>query len=264
MLRFPQGADSVPKSGLQGRQKEAYLVMEGDYGGQIFLVCPRRMVACTRRVLKALLRELDRIAWGPIQAGDYRYEALAREDGVHGGMGGGKATGDLWLHAEFRYLALYDEILAILTGQREQVDLTLKGRPIPSVPSVLLDIREPEVARAWGVQHVFLRRMIRRISPSGDPHLVAITYLDHPIPWRRQKLQVVSLRAKEPNEDILDLNEGRWLAVHLDREPDWILEAPPEDNRIRTGEECFEAGWGLAKPPTEGELRTWVSSSGPT
>src|SRR4051794_4216032 len=38
---------------------DAALVMEGDYGGQIYLACPLRVVAADEASLKGLLRELD-------------------------------------------------------------------------------------------------------------------------------------------------------------------------------------------------------------
>jgi hypothetical protein len=42
---------------------DAAMVMEGDYGGQIFVACPLRAVTASDEDLEALLHELDRIAW---------------------------------------------------------------------------------------------------------------------------------------------------------------------------------------------------------
>jgi hypothetical protein len=48
----------------QARQDpDAALIMEGDYGGEIYLACPLSTVAASDPALHALLRALDEIAW---------------------------------------------------------------------------------------------------------------------------------------------------------------------------------------------------------
>jgi len=79
---------------------DGIVVLEGDYGGQIYLVAPAVQIACTVDTLQHLLAQLDEIAW-PHDDGcgaHVYYERQATGTGIVGGMGGGAVTGDLWLH----------------------------------------------------------------------------------------------------------------------------------------------------------------------
>ena len=42
---------------------DAAVVMEGDYGGSIYLTCPARLVHCDEPTLRQLLRDLDKHDW---------------------------------------------------------------------------------------------------------------------------------------------------------------------------------------------------------
>ena len=100
-----QGTEYKPLQSLKEARTvgDAYLVMEGDWGGQIYLVCPVNLVNCDEKELDQLLSELDEIAWecnGGEGAGIY-YERRKPGEGIAGGMGGGVATEDLWIHPEF-------------------------------------------------------------------------------------------------------------------------------------------------------------------
>src|SRR3954463_6113611 len=57
---------------------DAALVMEGDYGGQIYVACPLRVVRANEASLERLLRELDALAWecNEGDGGAIRYERL--------------------------------------------------------------------------------------------------------------------------------------------------------------------------------------------
>lgn len=97
----------------------AYLIMEGDWGGQIYLVCPVRLVQVSEETLGQLLAELDQIAW-PGNAGegaDIYYEQQQPGTGVAGGMGGGVATDSLWVHPGFLARGLGDHICCMITGK---------------------------------------------------------------------------------------------------------------------------------------------------
>ncbi len=84
-----------------------WLVLEGDWGGQIYLTVPRRLVGDVSGI-EMLLSELNRIAW-PCNDGEGACASLydpmsydqTADDGVCGGMGGGELTDGLWLHEEF-------------------------------------------------------------------------------------------------------------------------------------------------------------------
>lgn len=78
----------------------SYLIMEGDWGGQIYLSCPVNLVNCSEKGLNALLHELDSAAWKSNEgegAGIY-FECLSPGDAIPGGMGGGIASEGLWIH----------------------------------------------------------------------------------------------------------------------------------------------------------------------
>lgn len=108
-----------------------WLVLEGDWSGQVYLTVPLR---CIPRFVvqktndyeillvgrpeprdyegwiqlirvQRLLRELDRIAW-PCNQGEGRGVSVVRllphhDPVVGGGMGGGRLTDGIWLHDEF-------------------------------------------------------------------------------------------------------------------------------------------------------------------
>jgi hypothetical protein len=68
---------------------ETAAVMEGDSGGEIYLTCPIRLVACSESALTQLLDDIDSIEWNdPSSIGLY-YDVLPVGSGVGGGMGGG-------------------------------------------------------------------------------------------------------------------------------------------------------------------------------
>ena len=78
----------------------SYVVMQGDWGGQIYLTCPIKLVACDEYMLKKILRKLDAMCWGCNggEGADLCYETHVPGDFVSGGMGGGLATDGLWIH----------------------------------------------------------------------------------------------------------------------------------------------------------------------
>jgi hypothetical protein len=100
--------------------KSGWLVLKGDWGGQIYLTVPAKLVGRGADIA-TLLRELDAAAWS-CNEGDgasYYYAKdgrstllaklfkrvgrsdLSRKNWVIGGMGGGYLTDGLWLHEEF-------------------------------------------------------------------------------------------------------------------------------------------------------------------
>ena len=83
---------------------DAYVVMEGDWGGQIYLTAPVRLVRCTMKDLERLLARLDRIAWlcNEGEGCGVFFERHATFEGIPSGMGGGVTTEDVWLHPDLR------------------------------------------------------------------------------------------------------------------------------------------------------------------
>ena len=97
---------------------DGVVILQGDRGGQIYVIAPAARVVCDEAALARLLRDLDEIAWpgSDPAAATLGYERLGEGETVPGGMGGGKVTGDVWVHPELRP---YEEaIRAVLAGTR--------------------------------------------------------------------------------------------------------------------------------------------------
>lgn len=48
---------------------DSYVVMEGDWGGQHYIICPMRLIKCTEEALLQLLKDIDEVEW-PCNKGD--------------------------------------------------------------------------------------------------------------------------------------------------------------------------------------------------
>lgn len=98
-------------------------ILEGDWGGQIYVVVPVKMIRCSEATLRQLLFQLNSEAWpcNENNGASIYYERNPAGSGVAGGMGGGESTGDLWVHSEFDPFA--GQIRAVIDGTRESVNL---------------------------------------------------------------------------------------------------------------------------------------------
>jgi len=107
-----------------------WLVLEGDWGGQIYLTIPPELVSLylSRYPLAAvslLLQEIDRFAWGCNDddgASAYILEPDAEDlefGGIAGGMGGGRLTGSLWLHDGLKQDSEWEELAKLRLGLKE-------------------------------------------------------------------------------------------------------------------------------------------------
>ncbi len=120
------------------KQAEAgYVVLEGDLGGQIYVVCPASRVQCSEADLITLLFDLDYIEWGfgtppkrpmgqegfksPENAADILYDAYQLGDIVPGGMGGGLALKDIWIHNNLIQKNLHSAITDVITGREKRL-----------------------------------------------------------------------------------------------------------------------------------------------
>jgi hypothetical protein len=77
---------------------DAYVIIEGDEGGQIYVVAPVSRIFCGEAELHALRVELDALEWGGEESSAIFYERRPKNTGVPGGMGGGFAGEDIWIH----------------------------------------------------------------------------------------------------------------------------------------------------------------------
>ncbi len=119
-----KGAPYYPLRSLEDAKSvsDGVVIFEGDWGGQIYLVCPAFAVMCPEHWLEVLLHDFNEIAW-PGNDGGARifYERLAIGSGVSGGMGGGRVTAAVWVHRRFVEIGLEPEIREVVGGQRDRV-----------------------------------------------------------------------------------------------------------------------------------------------
>ncbi|ANY67864.1 hypothetical protein BBD42_16325 [Paenibacillus sp. BIHB 4019] len=99
--------------------ENAYLVMEGDYGGEIYLVCPVKIIRCSSQTLSRLLEDIDRLYWEDEDGRGIYFELFNIGDIVSGGMGGGVATNRLWVHEEL--LSIENEISKVIYGKKIRI-----------------------------------------------------------------------------------------------------------------------------------------------
>ena len=109
---------------------DAAVIFEGDDGGQVYLTCPVRNVRCGEEVLRSLLADLDRLAWGQPDRARMQFERRPVGSGVGGGMGGGIVREGPWLHAELDTPGLAAQVVAVLAGERPTLDLRESRRVV--------------------------------------------------------------------------------------------------------------------------------------
>jgi len=110
---YPNLAEALAQGG--------HVILQGDYGGQIYFSCPATKIKCRESGLKKLLDYLDAPAWkDPAGAGIY-FEDRAMNSGVAGGMGGGLAIDDVWLHPELQKLGLEAKVRSFVSGLTDKL-----------------------------------------------------------------------------------------------------------------------------------------------
>ncbi len=98
---------------------DSYAVLEGDDGGQIYVVAPLKVIACSAEVLQQLLEDIDRQTWNDASMSYVHFERLELGSVVGGGMGGGRALSEPWIHET---LAPHRAaILSVLSGSRLRI-----------------------------------------------------------------------------------------------------------------------------------------------
>jgi hypothetical protein len=105
------------------RCEDGVVILEGDYGGQVYLTCPARLVCCPPETLYQLLLDIDSKCW-ECNSGDgagIYFERKPAGSGVWGGMGGGRVHAGLWLHPGVEALGLRPQIEAILAGKQDRL-----------------------------------------------------------------------------------------------------------------------------------------------
>jgi hypothetical protein len=135
-----------------------WVVLEGDWGGQIFLTAPASMIDVSEERLRALLHEIDLEAWGRQGESSLGIHYVGGPLGrvMAGGMGGGVLLDDLWLHPELVQLGWSTAIRDALAGR-------LEALPIPV--TVLDQSQLDALARAFDQADPRLR-----IFVASGPH----------------------------------------------------------------------------------------------
>ncbi len=101
---------------------DGVVVLEGDWGGYIYLVCPALLVQCSVETLTKLLEDLDKLVWGhPDRGRHIYYERQPLGTFIAGGKGGGRVTEGIWIHSCFARYNLQSTIEAIIGGQQESL-----------------------------------------------------------------------------------------------------------------------------------------------
>lgn len=116
-----EGVEYRPLESLEEARKhdDAYLVMEGDYGGQVYLTAPIQEVKCDLSTLESLLQQIDLREWDEEDGTGIFFERMDIGDYVAGGMGGGYADDRLWVHEHLKY---FTEMIAnVLAGRSTSI-----------------------------------------------------------------------------------------------------------------------------------------------
>jgi hypothetical protein len=125
------GSDYVSFGSLAEAQADpdGCVILEGDDGGQLYLVVHAKEVQCDEVTLSTLLRDLDAISW-PANDDDMArvvYERRPVGTTVAGGMGGGVLAASAWIHPSLGSLGLADEVRAVLLGRQERLRAELRA-----------------------------------------------------------------------------------------------------------------------------------------
>jgi len=100
---------------------DATVVMEGDFGGSIYLTCPARIVQCDETTLRQLLHDLDEREWDDPDGAALYFEIAPVGSGVEGGTGGGAVTLGVWLHPALEAMGLRERVEGVITGRRLRI-----------------------------------------------------------------------------------------------------------------------------------------------
>lgn len=101
--------------------KDGVVILEGDDGGQIFVVCSASKVKCSEETLRQLLLDLDAKTWDSPDMTHIYYERRQVGEGVAGGMGGAVAGNEIWIHQEFHKFGLVAAIQEVIEGRRSKL-----------------------------------------------------------------------------------------------------------------------------------------------
>jgi hypothetical protein len=163
------------------------VILDGDYGGQIFATSPARLVRCTEARLQHLAEELEVTLWNSTRAfsASVVYEEAPPGSHISGGMGGGRVEDGVWVHEEIHQIGWAARVEGILLGRFDSL-----GPPAPDVP--------PEVRAG----------IARAYSEQVDVFCHALGF---PCPDALRKVPASEWRRRE-DEVVPPPPSGRWFA----------------------------------------------------
>jgi hypothetical protein len=101
--------------------KDGIVMLEGDWGGIIYLTCPASLVRCSEEALHQLLLDLDGKVMDEPDGAQVFYERLEAGESIMAGSGGAVVTDGIWVHERLKKSRLEDAISEVIRGRRGQV-----------------------------------------------------------------------------------------------------------------------------------------------
>jgi hypothetical protein len=96
-------------------------LLEGDWGGIIYLTSPALMVRCSEEALHRLLLDLDGKVMDEPDGAQVFYERLEIGESIVSGSGGAIVIDGIWVHERLRKLRLESGIQEVILGQRSRI-----------------------------------------------------------------------------------------------------------------------------------------------
>lgn len=135
---------------------DAAVVMEGDYGGSVYLTCPVRHVGCDAAMLDRVLAVFDELGWDDPEGARVYLEHLPAGTGVAGGSGGGAVVDGVWTTPDLEPWYVVDE-----------------GVPLAeALADVVLGRRMDIPAQPYAERHGSTRSELPRSSAESSPGVI--------------------------------------------------------------------------------------------
>ena len=122
--RLIKGEEYAPVGTLEEAKdiEDGYLIMDGDYGGQIYLTIPARLVESDMSVLQHLLVDIDSFEFSNPDTASLHFERYSPRSSVVGGKGGGRILKGLWIHPSLIAAGLNaDGVKDVLAGRADRL-----------------------------------------------------------------------------------------------------------------------------------------------
>ena len=102
MVTKAKGLEYKPIENMEEARNisNAIVVLDGDYGGQVYATCPVKHLnpTITHEQLEAICKQLSAVEWNQDDDWQVSYQIKEVGHGVWGGMGGGRVEDGLWMH----------------------------------------------------------------------------------------------------------------------------------------------------------------------